>query len=285
MAETIPRDATLTIPERRLGLIPSGESAESGAYIEAARVMVEKYLDLDAVFPCSSRSANVFDDKKGRSQTRQDERVLIAVARDEAFSFIYPENLELPEEAGARLVFFSPLRDAALPTGASGVILSGGFPEVYAAQLSANQAMRTALKAAHTKNLPIIAECGGLMYLTQAIRDVDGKVWPMIGLLPGTSIMTTRLTLGYRLAEAAADGPLLFAGESVRGHEFHYSTWENRPTDLPPAFILRPPHGGAGPTQSDGGRVGSAWATYVHTHFLNAPSMALRFVAACRVVE
>ncbi len=278
----IPRDAALTIPERRLGLIPSGESPESGAYIEAARVLVEKHLDLDAIFPYTLRSFKPLWDKKGRPPTRQDNRALVAVARDEAFSFIYPENLELLEEAGAHLFFFSPLRDSVLPTGTSGIILSGGFPEVYAAQLSENQPMRAALKTAHANNLPILAECGGLMYLTESIRTADGTVWPMIGLLPGISVMTTKLTLGYRLVEAAGDSLLLAAGQRVRGHEFHYSIWQNRPVDLPPAFILHPPHGGAGVTQLDGVLLGNLLATYIHTHFLNAPSMAARFVAACR---
>jgi cobyrinic acid a,c-diamide synthase len=281
---SIPRDAALAIPERRLGLIPTGESAESGVFIEAARAMVEKYIDVDAIFPGISHSSGISQGKQEQSQTRKDGGVVIAIARDEAFSFIYPENLELLEEAGARLVFFSPLRDSALPMSASGVILSGGFPEVYAAQLSANAAMRTALKTAHHRNLPILAECGGLMYLTESIRSVDGNVWPMAGLLPGTSVMTSKLSLGYRLAEAAGDGPLLAAGERVRGHEFHYSIWENRPASLPPAFILHPPHEGAGPRQLEGGRLGNLWASYIHIHFLHAPWMATRFVAACRAV-
>ena len=280
----IPRAAALAIPERRLGLIPTGESDESGAFIEAARTTVEKYIDVDAIFPGISRSFGISQGKKAGLQTRKDAGVVIAVACDQAFSFIYPENLELLEQAGARLVFFSPLRDNALPTGAHGVILSGGFPEVYAAQLSANQAMMAALKTAHEKNLPILAECGGLMYLTESIRDIDGNVWPMAGLLPGTSVMTPKLTLGYRLAEAAGDGPLLAAGEVVRGHEFHYSVWENRPTNLPAAFILHPPHGGAGPTQLEGGRLGSLWATYIHTYFLHTPAMAARFVTACQAI-
>ncbi len=139
--------------------------------------------------------------------------------------------------------------------------------------------MQASLKIAHQKNLPILAECGGLMVLTQSIRDANGNTWPMAGLLPGTSAMTSKLTLGYRLAEAAGNGPLLAAGEKVHGHEFHYSVWENRPVDLPPAFILHPAQGS---TQWEGARLGSLWATYIHTHFLFAPKMAARFVAACQ---
>jgi cobyrinic acid a,c-diamide synthase len=280
----IPRDQALAIPERHLGLIPTGELEKSQAFIEAANRLVEKYINLDAVaalLPQSQRPSLI---EKSHLPTLGGDRPVIAVARDEAFSFTYPENLELLEEAGAQLTFFSPLRDTNLPAGTTGVILSGGFPEVYAAALSANQLMHRALKDAQKKNLPILAECGGLMYLTESIRDMDGKTWPMVGILPGASIMTNKLTLGYRLAEAAGDGPLLADGEKIRGHEFHYSIWENRPANLPPAFILHPPQGETGPTHLEGARVGNVWATYIHTHFLTMPSMAVRFVAMCRLV-
>ena len=219
------------------------------------------------------------------SEAPKPKDVVIAVPRDEAFSFIYPENLELLEEAGARVAFFSPLHDSALPIGTTGIILSGGFPEVYAAELSTNEGMRNAVKNAHERNLPILAECGGLMYLTESIQQINETVSPMVYLLPGISIMTKKLTIGYRLAEAANDGPLLCAGEKVRGHEFHYSIWDNRPVDLQTAFILHHPNGSDKPAQLDGCKVGNLWATYIHAHFLNAPSMANRFVAACRDIE
>ncbi len=120
------------------------------------------------------------------------------------------------------------------------------------------------------------------MYLTEAITDLDGHVWPIAGLPPGSSIMTRKLTLGYRVVEAAGYGPLLARGETVRGHEFHYSTWQDRPADLPPAFWLQSPNSAAAAPRPDGARLGQLWATYVHTHFLALPAMASRFVAACR---
>ena len=127
---------------------------------------------------------------------------MIAVARDEAFHFCYPENLALLEESGAKLAFFSPLRDAALPAGTTGVLLSGGFPEVYADMLSKNAALHRALRQAHAEGLPIYAECGGLMLLTEAIVDFEGRAFPMAGLLGGYSEMTRQLALGYRQARA-----------------------------------------------------------------------------------
>ena len=124
---------------------------------------------------------------------------MIAVARDEAFHFTYEENLELLTAAGAELAFFSPLADARLPANASGVVLSGGFPEVYAARLAANVAMHDALRRAHASGLPIYAECGGLMALTEAIVDANGHRHAMVGLLPGEAVMGNKLNLGYRL--------------------------------------------------------------------------------------
>lgn len=284
----IPTEAALSLPERHLGLIPTSESGEWSAFVEAAGSAVEKYLNVGAMLVAMRpgvRSRLTFGADQSVRPAGTIGGPVIAVARDEAFSFLYPENLELLTEAGGYIVFFSPLRDLSLPEGTRGLILSGGFPEVYAAQLSANERMRAAVRAAHKKGLPLLAECGGLMYLTEAIRDLHGAAFAMVGLLPGESVMSSRLTLGYRLAQAAGDGPVLVAGETVRGHEFHYSVWENRPTDLPPAFWLQPPTGIIAPGHPDGARLGNLWATYVHTHFLSAPSMAARFVAACREAE
>ena len=281
----IPTEAALSLPERHLGLIPTSESGEWRAFVRAAGSAVEKYLNVGALLLAMRPAVRPRLRLGARQPVRQSgasDGPVIAVARDEAFSFLYPENLELLIEAGGHIVFFSPLRDSALPVGTRGLILSGGFPEVYAAQLSANERMRAAVRAAHQKGLPLLAECGGLMYLTEAIRDLHGTPFPMVGLLPGESVMTSRLTIAYRTAQAAGDGPVLAAGETVRGHEFHYSVWDNRPADLPPAFWLLPPAGTVAPAQPDGARLGNLWATYVHTHFLSAPSMAARFVAACR---
>lgn len=206
---------------------------------------------------------------------------IIAVARDEAFHFTYEENLELLRAAGARLSFFSPLRDAALPDGATGVILSGGFPEVHAARLAANVSMKQALRDARERGFPIYAECGGLMYLTEKIVDQDGRENDMVGLLPGRSVMGKRLTLGYRLARTVGASWLFAAGETVRGHEFHYSQWDGRPADLPPAYALLP-SSGTGETWTDGACLDSLWASYIHLNFWARPELAERFVAACR---
>jgi len=286
----LPRDASLDIPERHLGLVPTAEPGRWCAFIEAAADRVGRHLDLERILTIArdtqalpppdlsailgvARCAST-----GRQQPGSEGRLVLAVARDEAFSFTYQDNLDLLQAAGADLAFFSPLHDVALPPATGCILLSGGFPELYAAQLAANVEMRAALRQAHQRGLPIYAECGGLMYLTETIRDLGGREHPMIGLLPGRSLMSDRLTLGYRVARAAGDSWLLAAGETVRGHEFHYSIWEDRPLDLPPAYYLLPPDGQGEPCP-EGAHLGNLWASYVHLHFWGKPELAARFVA------
>ena len=282
----LPREASLHLPERHLGLIPTMEPGRWEAFIDTAAALVEKHLDLEgilhAAYSAPSLSSSVSTQTSLLSTllnggvSPPDAPTTIAVARDAAFSFTYPDNLDLLREAGARLLFFSPLHDPEPPHEVDVIILSGGFPEVYAATLAANRSMRRALREAGERGVRIYAECGGLMYLTEEILTAEGERYPMVGLLPGRSVMTSRLTLGYRVAEAATTSWLFHAGERVRGHEFHYSVWEGRPSDLPPAYTLLPPSG-QGEPQPEGACRGTVWASYVHLHFGAYPQLALRF--------
>lgn len=316
----LPREETISLPERHLGLVPTAEPGRWQAWLAEVRAHVEASIDLDRLLELA-RTAPALEVTRrgGEAMTRgcegkgtqsdgtkmqdDDESMTpgliassphsgiassphpgIAIARDEAFSFIYEDNLDLLRAAGARLCFFSPLRDQALPDGTGAIYLCGGFPELYAAQLAANGSMLAALRGAAARELPIYAECGGLMYLTEAVIDAEGVAYPMAGLIPGRSMMTGRLTLGYRTVRAMADSWLWRADETVRGHEFHYSVWEDRPAAtswlyerLPDAF--RPA------TSPEGARVGSVLASYIHLHFLAAPQLATRFVAAARVAR
>ncbi len=275
------REDALSLPERHLGLIPTLEPGHWRAWLDAARESVAATVDLDRVLaiarataPLPGSDANPFSSIQSHDGT-----VIIAVARDEAFNFVYEDNLDLLRAAGARIAFFSPLHDHALPQGAQALYLCGGFPEVYAAQLASNEAMRAGVRAAFQMGMPIYAECGGLMYLTDEIVDAEGNCHPMAGVLPGRSAMTGRLTLGYRVARAPADNWLWRAGETIRGHEFHYSMWEGRPADLKPAYELLP--GEFQPQMRvEGACVNNLIASYVHVHFLAQPEIAGRFVRA-----
>jgi cobyrinic acid a,c-diamide synthase len=279
----LPRAESLGIPERHLGLIPVTEPGRWEEFVGTAGDLVNRYLDVDRLLEVARQAPALGVGGEPTDPERVPTEVwpVIAVARDEAFHFTYEDNLDLLRAAGARVVFFSPIHDAILPPGTAGVILSGGFPEVFAGPLAANHGMHSALRNAHRKGLLIYAECGGLMYLTEAIVGSDGCRHGMVGLLPGTSVMSDRLTLGYRLAQATGTSWLFAAGETVRGHEFHYSQWVGRPSSLPPAYLLLP-RSGKGEPQPEGACLGSLWASYVHLNFGARPELAERFVGAAR---
>lgn len=276
----LPRDERLHIPERHLGLVPTAEPGRWEAFIAAAADHVARYLDLDALLAAAGMAPPVaVVETFAERATSLQRRTRIAVARDKAFSFYYEDNLELLVQAGAELAFFSPLADAALPEGARGLYIGGGFPEVYAGRLAENATLRGELAAAIAAGLPTYAECGGLMYLTKAITDLDGRTHPMVGTLPGRSAMTGRLTLGYRTATTLVDTPLAAAGITLRGHEFHYSDWIERPADLPAAYRLAATANR--PARLEGYAAGNLLASYIHLHWSAASEVAARFVAAC----
>jgi cobyrinic acid a,c-diamide synthase len=288
----VPRAPGLVIPERHLGLIPTAEPGAWEAFVEAAGAHVSRYLDMDGLVALAVRQVHplpgplVPEATEGASHRQATcgvppgPRPLIAVARDEAFSFYYQDNLEALEAAGAELAAFSPLCAAALPRGCSGLYLGGGFPEMYAAGLAGNETLRGEVRSAIETGMPAYAECGGLMYLTGSLTDAGGAVYPMVGALPGQSIMTGRLTMGYRTVTACRDTFLMPAGATVRGHEFHYSDWVDRPAGMPEAYMAVGRRGDAALPEGYAGS--NLVASYVHLHFGAAPYLAERIVAACR---
>lgn len=199
---------------------------------------------------------------------------VIAVARDAAFSFYYEENLHMLEDLGARLVFFSPLRDTALPSGATGLYLGGGYPELHARELSQNGSLRADIARAVRHGMPTVAECGGFLYLQDKLEDADGHAWPMVGALSGEGSNAGRLgRFGYIEVTASRDclyGP---AGTTVRGHEFHY--W--RSTHAGEDFSARKPSGASWRT---GVATPTLIAGFPHAYWPSNPDCAARFVQA-----
>ncbi|MFF4155375.1 cobyrinate a,c-diamide synthase [Streptomyces sp. NPDC001678] len=193
---------------------------------------------------------------------------VIAVAGGPAFTFAYAEHTELLTAAGAQVATFDPLRDESLPPGTSAIVIGGGFPEMYAAELSANEPLRAAVAALASTGAPIAAECAGLLYLA---RSLDGK--PMCGVLDADARMSERLTLGYREAVALTDSPLAAAGTRVRGHEFHRTVIEPTAGATPAWGITHPRR------QVEGFVQGGVHASYLHTHWAGAPGTASRLVA------
>lgn len=279
------RSDTLHLPERHLGLVPTAEPGRWQAWLEQARTLVTEQVDLDRVLELARSAPPVPVPPSLRTTypapTTAAHAPVIAVAQDAAFSFHYADNLDLLREAGAHLVPFSPLTDTALPPGTQALYLCGGFPELYAAELAGNATMREQIRQAAAAGMPIYAECGGLMYLTETLLDEEGSAFPMVGVLPGCSRMTPRLTLGYRTIQAQGANWLLQSGETLRGHEFHYSTWERDAPHIPPAYTILPDQWRSEP-RTDGAHLANVLASYVHLHFLARPELAARFVAAAQ---
>jgi cobyrinic acid a,c-diamide synthase len=196
---------------------------------------------------------------------------VVAVAGGAAFTFSYAEHAELLAAAGAEVVTFDPLRDEELPDETAGLVIGGGFPEVYAGELSANEPLRKAVAELALSGAPVAAECAGLLYLC---RELDGQ--PMCGVLDATARMSDRLTLGYRDAVAVGDSVLAAAGTRMRGHEFHRTVVEPG-AGAAPAWGVRTPV-----RRVEGFVQQGVHASYLHTHWASEPGVARRFVERCR---
>jgi len=282
------RDERVRTPERHLGLVPAVER-EAGAReaLVALAEAVGRYMDLDEIEriargaprlagACWSARSDGARAAGARAAGVDVEAggVRIALASGPAFSFHYEENLELLRAAGAELAPFDPIADEALPADSGALLLAGGFPEVYGAELAANAPLRAQIAAFAASGRPVLAECGGLLYLAQ---ELDGH--EMCGALPLRARMTDRLALGYREAVAATATPWIDAGERVRGHEFHYTQVDG--DELPAAWTLS----ARGRERLEGYAHGGVQASYLHVHWAAHPQLAARFVHAARMAQ
>lgn len=278
----LPRTPSLTVPARHLGLELAPQNIEREATLDAAADAVAGQFDLDALLRLA-RSAPSSPPPRSREGRRSSaERPILALACDAAFSFYYQDDLDILVAAGARILRFSPIAGESLPKGTSGVFLGGGYPELFARELAANEGLWRDLRELHLAGAPILAECGGFMALAETLVDADGLGHRMAGLVPGAVRMTRRrVALGYRRATALADTPLAPLGERLRGHEFHYSRWDCDDSPPKPAWLLR------GNRDSDPLiRVGHAerglLASYLHIPLAQRPELAGRFVDRMR---
>ncbi|MEU3992171.1 cobyrinate a,c-diamide synthase [Streptomyces platensis] len=272
------RDGRAGTPSRHLGLVPvaerRSEAVESVAEL-AARIRAG--CDLEALLALARTVPELPDAAwdpaahlaPAEGAAAAPEKPLIAVAGGAAFTFSYAEHAELLAAAGAEVAPFDPLRDEQLPPGTRGLVIGGGFPEMYAPDLSANAPLRAAVAELAASGAPVSAECAGLLYLS---RSLDGK--PMCGVLPAEARMTERLTLGYREAVALRDNALAAAGTRVRGHEFHRTALEPG-AGADPAWGLTHPE-----RRMEGFVSGGVHASYLHVHWAAEPSLAGRLVAS-----
>ena len=289
----IPREQSLTIPERHLGLVTSDEILLDRSWQDAASSLVERCIDMSRLLAATVREEDTAESESSSADAPSPikELVPIAVARDSAFCFYYADNLDLLRKAGAEIRFFSPLAGDVLPADAAGLYLGGGYPELFAAELSSRAAPLESIRSAAAAGMPIYAECGGMMFLGRDIETLEGSRYPMAGVLPfGTRMLKRRKALGYTEVELRRPCLLGPPGRRLRGHEFHYS--EIAPSgaegELSMAdrdvteqvYLLRGRK--AGESRREGYLKGSVLASYIHLHWGSAPEAAASFVQHCR---
>ena len=270
-----PRDIRFEIPDRHLGLHMGEETPlDDGQLLQLAN-SIEKHLDLDKLLEISARSTLKSQSATIDTSVKR-EKVRLAVARDKAFCFYYDDNFKILEQAGAELVFFSPLSDSNLPEGCKGIYLGGGYPELHAEKLSANKAMLAAVHGFGESDGIIYGECGGFMYLCERILNLNGQSYTMSGLFPFTVKMKPRLSrLGYRNPTLLSS---CFWGEpeqELHGHEFHYSELMDHEDTIPTIYQLQN-------DTREGYMYKNVLGGYLHLHFARSVSNINTFITNLR---
>jgi cobyrinic acid a,c-diamide synthase len=277
----LPLEPAIAIPERHLGLHGAAEQAADGqeAAIDAFAALAAKHLDLDGLLEleCGLEMAGVEPPRVATSASA--DAVRVGVPSDHAFSFYYEDNLDLLREQGAKIVWFSPMTDASLPSGLDALYLGGGYPELHAKQLSGNRQMLEEVRTFAASGRPIYAECGGMLYLSESLS-VDEDSYSMAGVLPLSMQMTDRLVqFGYVTVEFTEDCLLGRRGTVVRGHSFHHSRIVSQ-GDIATNYHVQ--YSMSGKEELEGFRQGNVLASYIHVHFRANPAVAENFVAAIR---
>lgn len=278
-----PENKNMRLESRHLGLqMPDELPGIQGQLKEIADELL-KTVSLDKIVEMAETTeelevlqmSSAFADERGENENPP----VIAVAQDEAFCFYYEDNLRLLEEFGAKLIYFSPLHDAHLPTHCDGILLGGGYPELYGSELAANASMRNEIKAAFVSGVPTVAECGGFMYLHESITDPDGISYPMAGVLPGTCDYKGKLVrFGYINIEENCSN-FLPEGEIIRAHEFHYYDSTDNGTDC---TAKKPLTGRAYPCIMSGE---TYWFGFPHLYYPSNPVFAESFVKKARAYK
>ena len=269
----MPHMSEAELESRHLGLLTEEEIEDFTARMDRLAEQISRTADLERLISLAAEGPS---DKGAAAEAAANSEPVcrIAVARDEAFCFQYADNLYALRSAGAELLYFSPLRDCGLPE-ADGLYLCGGYPELFAGQLAANESMRTDIAKKVRSGLPTVAECGGFLYLQQSLEDAEGRPQPMCGVLPGRGFRTGHLQrFGYLTLSAERDSMLLRRGERLPAHEFHYWDSTENGSDLRAE-------------KTDGRSWGcgcadrTVYAAFPHLHFGGELPLAERFAEAC----
>ena len=303
---SLPRCGAMALPSRHLGLLPPAEIRHFQARCDRLAAMAERQLDLDRLLPHLQASRGTpgpspflaagTRDAPARHQPRPSTAPapLVAIAQDQAFCFLYPEQREWLEHCGARTRSWSPLADEPLPEETAALVLPGGYPELHGAALAQATRSLRALQLAHGRGLPIYAECGGMLLLLRTLHDPDNRPWPMAGILPGTA-RHGALQLGYRRALACGTSPVVRPHEQVTGHEFHHWQWAPEPAvdarhpgeivsvkTARPLGALWQLSGWGVSTRNEGLAHHRLHASWLHLHWSGHPQAPRRLVAAAR---
>ncbi|MGB7802786.1 cobyrinate a,c-diamide synthase [Buttiauxella sp.] len=276
----VPVMADVALPSRHLGLVPAQENVQHDDRWQTLAKQIEETINIDHLLALTRLNRLPDGDTSGMGDGASGEGLTLALAEDEAFNFYYPDNLDMLEQAGVTIQRFSPLHDTKIPD-CQMIYLGGGYPEVHASRLAANLPMRQSLQDAHQRRIPLYAECGGLMYLGESLTDGDGETHAMCGVLPGHSQMGKRLTrFGYCEATARQDTLLAKKGETLRGHEFHYSDFHG---PLPAALDCCKWRDGVALSRWQGGVQHQAtFASYLHVHFAQRPGLLNQWLSSAR---
>ena len=267
----LPADGSLGLPERHLGLVAPGETPEFRTVAAALAREVEDHVDLEALLSMARAAPALAEPPACHTeQAVPRPRLRVAVARDAAFSFHYEDNFDAMRDTGIEPVFFSPLADGGLPAGTSGLYLGGGYPELFAGELARNSAMRDSIRGAAEEGLPVFAECGGYLYLLEALEDTGGSWHEGCKVLPGRAFMGKALAaLGYREGRTRTGTVLGPAGTELSGHVFHFSWVEGSGGVLDLG------------TELDGSSSRNVFGSYLHLHFARNPVALGHFAEAC----
>lgn len=280
----------LDLKSRHLGLLLPDEIGNLQEQMERLSQVLEESVDVERLLElgrgpqrrhesgADQEDGAGREDRAGRKKKQGEETFCLAAAMDEAFCFYYQENLELLRELGARIIPFSPLRDEKLPEQTDGILLGGGYPELYAAELGENRSMREFIRRAAEEGMPILGECGGYLYLLEELEGEDGNMYPMAGVFSGSGKREERLRhFGYVTVQTGADSSYLKKGQQIRGHEFHY--WHCQKDETEGAMEAKKPLGGKKwPAMRIKHQV---TAGFPHLYYPSLPEFAERFARAC----
>lgn len=276
------RNETIAIPERHLGLVTQEEYGLTPERIGQLADLVENAIDLDALL-AALPALSTPDIPAEEEVSGPPETVRIGVARDASFCFYYEDNLDLLRKAGATLVPFSPVHDDRLPERLDGLYFGGGYPELFAAELSSRTTLRREIRKKSRDGMPIYGECGGFMYLSEQLQDADGNTCPMTGCFPFTTTMSSRLrSLGYREVTLRQETPIGRAGETIRGHEFHYSGLTGPAAEKGTEAVYDVSDRLGREAVPEGFLAQRTLGSYIHLHFGSNPAAAVHFVQTCR---